>query len=765
MINKELEITIEATIRDAETHRHEYLTVEHILFAVIHDESGRDIINNCGGSISGIKLLIKKFFKENILKLPQDTNMHPQPTVGFQRVLQRALNHVKSSGKQEVDAGDILASIFLEEDSYAASLLWSEGITRLDVLNYISHGISKVSAEPIRENDEESGPAIHEKRHASVNDPLKTFTVNLTDKASTGEIDPLVGRDIELKRSIQVLCRRRKNNIVFVGEPGVGKTAIVEGLALKIHQRQVPDALKKSRIFSLDMGALLAGTKYRGDFEARLKATMKGLEKIPEAILFIDEIHTVVGAGATSGGSMDASNILKPLLNSGKLRCIGATTFEEYKNYFEKDRALSRRFQKIEIQEPGVDETINILNGLKTYYEEFHGVKFTNNAIKAAAELSSKYINDRYLPDKAIDVIDEAGAVLKLSPEYKTRKIVGIKEIEKVVAKIARIPSRSISSSDMERLKRLEDELKQAVFGQDNAIRSLVSAIKRARAGLGSPDKPTGSFLFTGPTGVGKTEVSRQMASVLGVKFIRFDMSEYMEKHTVSRLIGAPPGYVGFDQGGLLTDAVRKHPYSVLLLDEIEKAHPDIFSILLQVMDYATLTDNNGKKADFRNVILIMTSNAGARDIGRNVIGFGDRTKDTQSKSRDAINRLFSPEFKNRLDAIINFNHLTPEIMGKVVNKFINELAHQLIRKKAGIIISGNAKAWLAEKGYDPLFGARPLARLIQTEINDTLSEEILFGKLKKGGNAFIDLKDDKLSFRFSVGNKKLSDSAVKTER
>lgn len=750
MINKELELTIEATIRDAETHCHEYLTVEHILFAVIHDEFGMDIIINCGGDISEIKSSIKRFFEESILRLSKDTDVHPQPTVGFQRVLQRALNHVKSSGKQEVDAGDILASIFLEEDSYATNLLESEGITRLDVLNYISHGISKVPDTVIRENDEETEPAIHEKKRAPVNDPLKMFTVNLEEKASSGGIDPLVGRDAELKSTIQVLCRRRKNNVVFVGEPGVGKTAIVEGLALKIHHRQVPDALKKARIFSLDMGALLAGTKYRGDFEARLKATMKGLEKIPEAVLFIDEIHTVVGAGATSGGSMDASNILKPLLNSGRLRCIGATTYEEYKNHFEKDRALSRRFQKIEIQEPGIEETIHILDGLKTYYEEFHGVKFTKSALKAAAALAAKYINDRYLPDKAIDVIDEAGAMLKLSTEHKNRKTVGIKEVEGVVAKMAKIPSQSVSASDTDRLKRLEDELKQTVFGQDNAIRTMASAIKRARAGLGSSDKPTGSFLFAGPTGVGKTEVSRQMASVLGVKFIRFDMSEYMEKHTVARLIGAPPGYVGFDQGGLLTDAIRKHPYCVLLLDEIEKAHPDIFSILLQVMDYATLTDNNGKKADFRNVILIMTSNAGTKDMDRNVIGFGDRSMDTQSKSTDAVNKLFSPEFRNRLDAIVNFNPLTPEIMEKVVGKFINELAHQLTGKKVQITLSDIARRWLAEKGYDPLYGARPLARLIQTEIKDVLSEEVLFGRLKKGGKAYVDLKNDKLGFKFT---------------
>jgi len=550
-----------------------------------------------------------------------------------------------------------------------------------------------------------------------------------------------------------VLCRRRKNNVIFVGEPGVGKTAIVEGLALRIRNMEVPEALMKSQIFALDMGALLAGTKYRGDFEARLKSTIKCIEKIPEAILFVDEIHTIVGAGATSGGSMDASNILKPLLNSGRLRCIGATTYEEYKNHFEKDRALSRRFQKLEIHEPSFEDTVSILGGLKTYYEAFHGVKYTQNAIRTAVDLSSKYINDRYLPDKAIDVIDEAGAGLKLSPAYKNKKIVGVKEIERVVAKIAKIPERTISASDIDRLRNLEDELKLSVFGQDDAIRSLVSAVKRARAGLGSPDKPVGNFLFIGPIGVGKTEVSKQMASVLGIRFIRFDMSEYMEKHTVARLIGAPPGYVGFDQGGLLTDEVKKHPYSVVLLDEIEKAHPDIFSILLQVMDYATLTDNNGKKADFRNVILIMTSNAGSKEMDKDSIGFGDRSSDTQTKGHDAVNKLFSPEFRNRLDAVIAFRPLTHETMEKVVDKFISELSERTKRNKVHISLSAPARKWLALKGYDPRYGARPLSRLIQTEIKDRLSEEVLFGRLSKGGRVTISLKDNRLGFEYSPPN------------
>ena len=755
MINKALELTLEATVRDAEKKRHEYLTVEHILFAALHDEWGVEIISSCGGNVAHLKSQIENFFDVNVPRLPADANLSSKPTIAFQRVIQRALSHVHSAEKQEADAGDIISSIFLEEDSFAVHLLESEGITRLDALNYISHGISKFPDESGNEGadeDEQQATAAPKRDTESpARDPLRQFAVELVEKAAQGGIDPLVGRETELKRTIQVLCRRRKNNIIFVGEPGVGKTAIVEGLALNIQQEKVPEVLKKTKIFSVDMGALLAGTKYRGDFEARLKATLKSIAKIPDAVLFIDEIHTVVGAGATSGGSMDASNILKPLLNSGALRCIGATTYEEYKNHFEKDRALSRRFQKIEIQEPGIDETILILNGLKNYYGEFHGVTFTRNALKAAAELSAKYINDRFLPDKAIDVIDEAGAALKLDAAYKNKRSIGVADIEKVVSRIARIPSQSISASDMDRLRLLEDELKQAVFGQDDALHSLASAIKRARAGLGSPESTIGSFLFTGPTGVGKTEASKQLASVLGVQFIRFDMSEYMEKHTVARLIGAPPGYVGFDQGGLLTDSIRKHPYSVLLLDEIEKAHPDIFSILLQVMDYATLTDNNGKKADFRNVILIMTSNAGAKDIAKSSIGFGDRSKDSQSKGKEAIDKLFSPEFRNRLDAIISFAHLTPQIMERVVDKFIKELEHQLSRKKVSISLSPDARHWLAQKGYDIIYGARPLARLIQTEIKDILSEEVLFGQLSKGGTVSIDLVEDRLSFTYLV--------------
>jgi len=750
MINKELGIIIEATIQDAKIRKHEYLTVEHLLYAVLHNDLGISIVTNCGGNIQRMIISLEIYFKETFLKTDQGKGLTPEPTIGFQRILQRAFNHVQSAGKEAVDAGDILAAIFFEEDSHAVNILEAEGILRLDVLEYISHGVSRL-ADGVSQPGSTTGPQTHHgDREMPFENPLRLFTVNLTQKAAGNKIDPLIGREAELQRTIQVLSRRRKNNVIFVGEPGVGKTAIVEGLALKIHQKQVPAALHKVQIFSLDMGALLAGTRYRGDFEARLKSTIKALGEIPDAILFIDEIHTIVGAGATSGGSMDASNILKPILNSGTLRCIGASTYEEYKNYFEKDRALSRRFQKIEIQEPGIIETIHILEGLKSYYEDFHGVKFTKSALKAAVELSSKHINDRFLPDKAIDVIDEAGAELKLSEAYKTQKTVGTTEIEKIVAAIAKIPPQTISTSDVKKLMRLQDDLKQVVFGQEDAISSLTAAIKRIRAGLGSPDRPIGSFLFLGPTGVGKTEVSKQLAAVLGVKFIRFDMSEYMEKHTVSRLIGAPPGYVGFEQGGLLTEAIRKHPYSVLLLDEIEKAHPDVFNILLQVMDYATLTDNNGKKADFRNVILIMTSNAGAKDMDKNVIGFGDRKGDTRAKGKDAINSLFNPEFRNRLDSIITFNPLNAEIMQKVVDKFIAEFQRSLSRKKVSVTLSGDARTWLASKGHDPAFGARPLARLIQTEIKDILSEEVLFGRLKKGGKVSIALTEDKLSFAYS---------------
>jgi ATP-dependent Clp protease ATP-binding subunit ClpA len=755
MINKELGLALDAIIRDAKKRRHEYITAEHILFALIHDDTGIEIITGCGGDVTRIKNAMETFFAKNIPTLPPEKRAEPVHALGFQRVIQRAVNHVVSAEKEEVEAGDLLAALYGEQDSYAVHFLQQEGISRLDVLNYISHGGSGYLEEEHHGSHQEEPLQDPEADQASPKrpvskDPLKLYAVNLIEKAAAGEIDPLVGRKEELKRCIQVLCRRRKNNVVFVGEPGVGKTALVEGLALNIHQGSVPEPLKNTTIYLLDMGALLAGTKYRGDFEARLKATINELEKIPGCILFIDEIHTIVGAGATSGGSMDASNILKPVLNSGRLRCIGASTYEEYKNYFEKDRALSRRFQKIEIYEPTVAETIDILKGLRSYYEDFHGVRYTDAAIKSAAELSAKYINDKFMPDKAIDVIDESGATQKLLAGSKNKAVVGVKEIGAIVAHIAKIPSINLSASDTEKLKDLEAELKNAVFGQDNAIHSLVSAIKRSRAGLALPERPIGCFLFTGPTGVGKTEVSKQMANVLGVQFTRFDMSEYMEKHTVARLIGAPPGYVGFDQGGLLTDAIRKHPYSVLLMDEIEKAHPDIFSILLQVMDYSTLTDNNGKKADFRNVILIMTSNAGAREMDKDTIGFGSRKDETGSKSEEAIKKLFNPEFRNRLDAIMNFNPLSPAVMKKVVDKFVNDLGKQLAAKKVKIALTDASRDWLAQEGYDSKLGARPLARLIQTEIKDALSEELLFGKLQKGGSITVDFQDGHLQFQYT---------------
>jgi len=753
MINKELSLVLDAIVRDAVRRRHEYLTAEHILFALVHDETGRAIITGCGGNVDAIKEELESFFANNIPVLPPGEPGSPEPAAGFQRVIQRAVNHVHSAEKAQVEAGDLLAALWGEADSFAVSFLEKEGISRLDVLHFISHGPQDYDDPGEDMDDAEAQPrpnTVEPKRPVS-KDPLKLYAVNLNEKAAQGEIDPLVGRGAELERTIQVLCRRRKNNIVFVGEPGVGKTALVEGLALHIHQERVPAPITDTQIYALDMGALLAGTKYRGDFEARLKATLRALEKIPGVILFIDEIHTVVGAGATSGGSMDASNILKPALNSGRLRCIGATTYEEFKNNFDKDRALSRRFQKIELQEPTVAETIEILKGLRPYYEEFHTVKYTEGAIRAAADLSAKYINDKFLPDKAIDVIDEAGATKKLTARGKSVPVVGAREIGAIVSGIARIPPADVTSSDAEKLRELETRLKDVVFGQDSAIHSLVTAIKRSRAGLGAPERPIGSFLFAGPTGVGKTEVSRQMAHVLGVKFIRFDMSEYMEKHTVSRLIGAPPGYVGFDQGGQLTDAIRKHPYSVLLLDEIEKAHPDVFSILLQVMDYSTLTDNNGKKADFRNVILIMTTNAGAREMDKTTIGFGDRRGDAQAKGPEAIKKLFNPEFRNRLDAIVSFNPLGPGVMKKVVDKFLGDLGRQLGAKKVKMEATDMARNWLAEKGYDDKFGARPLGRLIQTEIKDALSEELLFGRLKKGGVVTVGLKDGKITFDFSL--------------
>lgn len=751
MLNKYLEQLIEAVVKEAASKRHEYLTVEHLLYAVIHDDYGAEILTSLGISLEETKEYLDSFFKLYVpIVSTKSPKSFPRPTTAFHTVIKRAIEHVTSAGKSEVDSGDLLASIMLETDSFATYYLQENGITRLDILNYISHRITNqdedTQTQTPQDKDPSQKPNLKDKKHP---DPLKAYTVDLIAKAGAGHIDNLIGRQAELSRTIQTLCKRRKNNVILVGDPGVGKTAIVEGLALKAYKKELPPALANIKIYSLDMGALLAGTKYRGDFEARFKALLNAIEKIENAILFIDEIHIVVGAGSASGNVVDASNMLKPLLNTGKLRCIGATTYEEYKNHFDKDRALSRRFHKIEVFEPDIDTCIKILKGLKSYYEQFHGVKYTPKALSSAATLSAKYITDRYLPDKAIDVIDEAGALHRLSGSSKA--VVSHIDIERVVSTMAKIPPQTVSQSETDKLKNLQAELLKRIFGQDTAIAKVVSAIKRNRAGLSSDSKPIGSFLFAGPTGVGKTELSKQLASILGIRFERFDMSEYMEKHTVSRLIGAPPGYVGFEQSGLLTDAIRKHPHCVLLLDEIEKAHPDVFNILLQIMDYATLTDNNGKKADFKNVILIMTTNAGASEMDKNVIGFGDRTADTASKPHDAIKRLFSPEFRNRLDDIIFFNHLSSEMMTKIVHKFIDEISQKLKERHISISVSKEAVDLLATKGYDPKYGARPMARLIQEQIKDKLSEEILFGSLKKGGIAHFDVIDGEIVLHTSL--------------
>ena len=745
MISKELSETLGFAVREAKRRRHEYVCVEHLLFAILYDSEGIEIIESCGGNVESLKNSLEMFFSERMESVPENNEYVLQQTVGFQRVIQRAINHVRSAEKQQVEVSDILASIFQEKDSHAEYFLSSEGITRLDVLSYISHNVAK----PVHKEGIDPFITTEKSDKKQKSDALEAFTIDLVKYAAQGKLDPLIGRDLEMERTVQVLCRRRKNNPIFVGDPGVGKTAMAEGLAIRISEGNIPELLKDVRIYSLDLGGLLAGTKFRGDFEQRLKGVLSSLKKKKHAILFIDEIHTTVGAGATSRGSMDASNILKPALATGELRCIGSTTYEDYKNFFEKDRALSRRFEKIEILEPPVKETVQILKGLRSRYEEHHGIVYTDKALKAAAELSAKYLNDRYLPDKAIDVIDEAGAFIRLSNSSRRKKI-NPKDIENIVAKMARIPTVSVSTPDKAKLETLGEKIKSVVFGQDDAIKSLVTSIKRSRAGLGSPERPVGSFLFAGPTGVGKTEVSMQVARALGVHFLRFDMSEYMEKHAVARLIGAPPGYIGFDQGGLLTDDIRKHPYSVLLFDEIEKAHPDMFNILLQVLDHATLTDNNGKKADFRNVIIMMTSNAGTREMSTQTIGFGDKGHDTKAKGKKAVENFFSPEFRNRLDGIIHFNPLNEEIMKKVVDKFINELRGQLVAKKVTIDLSPEARTWLAKNGHDPRYGARPLGRLIQTEIKDILSDEILFGRLEKGGRVMIDVENSKLTFNYN---------------
>ena len=746
MISKELEGTLNTALKEAKSRRHEYVCLEHLLYALLQDKDASGAIINCGGDIDRLRKGLEEFFQTHLETLPGGSDHQPQQTLSFHRVLQRAVIHAQSAEKKEINGGNLLIAMFREPDSYAVYLLQEQGITRFDLVNYISHGISKIAAaEEWSQNEEE--PSEEEKPDRRVK-PLEAFAVNLVAKAQQGNIDPLIGRDDEIERTIHVLCRRRKNNPIYVGDPGVGKTALAEGLALKIHHGEVPDVLKSAVIYALDMGALLAGTKFRGDFEARLKGVLAGLKKLPNSILFIDEIHTIVGAGATSGGSMDASNILKPALASGELKCIGSTTYHDYKSYFERDRALARRFQRIEVPEPSQDEAYKILEGLKPHYEKHHGVHYSTGAIRAAVQLSAKHINDRKLPDKAIDVIDEVGAAVKIQPPDKRKKSIGAKDIERIVAKIAKIPPRSVSTSDKEQLQNLDRDLKLTVFGQDTAIDTLTSTIRLSRSGLGHPEKPIGCFLFSGPTGVGKTEVAKQLAHTMGIEFIRFDMSEYMEKHTVSRLIGAPPGYVGFDQGGLLTDAINRNPYAVLLLDEIEKAHPDLFNILLQVMDHAALTDNNGKKADFRNIILIMTTNAGAREMSGAPLGFGARSN--AGKGKEAIEKMFSPEFRNRLDAMIVFNSLSMEIIERVVDKFIIELDHQLNEKKVFLQLTVKARRWLAEKGYDPSFGARPMARLIQNEIKRVLADEILFGQLQSGGKVEVDENEGKLAFTYS---------------
>ncbi len=743
--SRPLEESLHRAVAYANQRKHEYATLEHLLLSLVDDEEAAGVMRACEVDLGALRTTLTNYVDTELRSLVVDDGEDAKPTAGFQRVIQRAVIHVQSSGREEVTGANVLVAIFSERESHAAYFLQEQDMTRYDAVNYIAHGIAKkvgaTESKPVKgASDEEDKPTVKTGGEA-----LEAYCVNLNEKAKQGKVDPLIGRSAEVDRCIQILCRRTKNNPLLVGDPGVGKTAIAEGLARKIVNHQVPEVLAGSTIFSLDMGSLLAGTRYRGDFEERLKQVVKELENHPDAVLFIDEIHTVIGAGATSGGAMDASNLLKPALASGTLRCMGSTTYKEFRQHFEKDRALVRRFQKIDINEPTIDDSIKILKGLKIYYEEFHKLRYTNDAIKAAVELSAKYINDRKLPDKAIDIIDEAGASQMLLPESKRKKIIGLKEVEAVVAKIARIPPKSVSKTDTEALKQLETDLKRAVYGQDDAIDQLSSAMKMARAGLRDANKPIGCYLFSGPTGTGKTETARQLASTLGIELLRFDMSEYMERHTVSRLIGAPPGYVGFDQGGLLTDAVDQHPHAVVLLDEIEKAHPDVYNILLQVMDHGGLTDSNGKKIDFRNVVLIMTTNAGASDAQRNSIGFG-RGKQ-EGEAEEAIKRVFTPEFRNRLDAVVAFKSLTPDIIRQVVQKFIMQLEAQLADRHVTIETSDEAADWLAKNGFDELYGARPLGRVIQENIKKPLADEILFGKLVKGGHVKVVLKDGKIAF------------------
>ncbi|MEB0134999.1 ATP-dependent Clp protease ATP-binding subunit ClpA [Actimicrobium sp. CCC2.4] len=752
MIAQELEVSLHMAFVEARQARHEFITVEHLLLALVDNPSAAEVLRACAVNIEDLRKTLTNFIADNTPTVPGASEVDTQPTLGFQRVIQRAIMHVQSAsnGKKEVTGANVLVAIFGEKDSHAVYYLHQQGVTRLDVVNFISHGVRKdQQAEPQKapESGEET-PAEGQQKES----PLDQFTQNLNKLALEGKIDPLIGREPELERVVQTLCRRRKNNPLLVGEAGVGKTAIAEGLAWRITQKEVPEILQDAIVYSLDMGALLAGTKYRGDFEQRLKAVLKQLKDSPNGILFIDEIHTIIGAGAASGGTLDASNLLKPALSSGQLKCIGATTYTEYRGVFEKDHALSRRFQKVDVNEPTVEQTIQILRGLKSRFEEHHGIKYSASALTTAAELAARFINDRHLPDKAIDVIDEAGAAQRILPKSKQKKTIGKAEIEDIIAKIARIPPQSVNQDDRSKLQTIERDLKNVVFGQEPAIEALSSAIKMARAGLGKTDKPIGSFLFSGPTGVGKTEVAKQLAFVLGIELIRFDMSEYMERHAVSRLIGAPPGYVGFDQGGLLTEAITKKPHAVLLLDEIEKAHPDIFNILLQVMDHGTLTDNNGRKADFRNVIIVMTTNAGAESLQKRSIGFTEK-KEAGDEMED-IKRMFTPEFRNRIDSIISFGALNEEIILRVVDKFLMQLEEQLHEKKVDAIFTEKLRSFLGKKGFDPLMGARPMARLIQDMIRKALADELLFGKLVSGGKVTVDLDDkDQIKLDFSDGD------------
>jgi ATP-dependent Clp protease ATP-binding subunit ClpA len=755
MLNKDLERTLNEAFVFAREHRHEFMTVEHLLLALLDNPAAKEALHACGANVDSIKTELLEFVKDTTPLILEDQlkERETQPTLGFQRVLQRAVFHVQSSGKEEVTGANVLVAIFSEQESQAVYILKKADVTRLDVVNYISHGVSK--------QDEEATGQTEDVEEASDNEenssPLHRFATNLNVLAKDGKIDPLIGRETEVERTIQILCRRRKNNPLLVGEAGVGKTAIAEGLAYRIVHEDVPEVIANCTVHSLDLGGLLAGTKYRGDFEKRLKGILKELTKDPDAILFIDEIHTIIGAGAASGGVMDASNLLKPKLSSGELRCIGSTTYQEYQGIFEKDRALARRFQKVDVVEPSVSDTAKILQGLKPRYEEHHSVRFTQKALMAAAELSAKYINERHLPDKAIDVMDEAGASQQLLPQSKRKKTINVSDIEQIIAKMARIPEKSVSNSDKEVLKNLGRNLKMVVFGQDQAIETLTDAIHLSRSGLGAENKPIGSFMFAGPTGVGKTEVTQQLANIMNVELVRFDMSEYMERHSVSRLIGAPPGYVGFDQGGLLTDAVIKNPYSVVLLDEIEKAHSDIYNILLQVMDHGTLTDNNGRKVDFRNVVLVMTTNAGVQETVRKSIGF--KQQDHSHDAMSEINKVFTPEFRNRLDGIIWFNHLQQDVILQVVDKFLTELQAQLDAKQVTINVTDEARAYLAEKGYDKSMGARPMARLIKEELKKELANELLFGKLSKGGSVSIDIKQNSLSFDYSSLDEKTEET------